>query len=211
MGGSANELSLRGTADKLWRRWLAEGEDGLEDRSSRPNRGHRSASSNNTKVTLPVVTTIAPSTTESVSTSTVSSSTTVAHITTTLAPTTTTVPATTTTPRTAPAATTTPATQPQQTAPQTTAPSSAQQGVHPGSFCSPLGASGVISAGTAMICSENSAIGKPYTQPRWNALTQCWEHTPSPVLATAVSFGQAGRVRLAQVAIVMVAERFPTS
>jgi len=30
-------------------------------------------------------------------------------------------------------------------------------------------ASGVTSAGTPMICSDHSATGKPYTQPRWRA------------------------------------------
>jgi transposase len=35
----------RKTADKWWRRWLSEGEDGLEDRSSRPHRcPHQTAS-----------------------------------------------------------------------------------------------------------------------------------------------------------------------
>jgi hypothetical protein len=73
--------------------------------------GIAGASSNTTKSTHPLATTIASSTSESVSTTTVSSSTTVAPTTTTVAPTTTTVPTTTSTPTPAPATTTSPPTQ----------------------------------------------------------------------------------------------------
>jgi hypothetical protein len=65
-----------------------------------------------------------------------------------------------------------PATQPPPP-PPTAAPNPpsppAQEVVHPGAFCSPVGATGVTVDGTPMICSDHSATGKPYTQPRWRA------------------------------------------
>jgi hypothetical protein len=57
-------------------------------------------------------------------------------------------------------------------APATAAPTAAapsSQVVHPGAFCAPVGATGVTSAGTPMICSSTSASGTPYTQPRWRS------------------------------------------
>jgi hypothetical protein len=56
--------------------------------------------------------------------------------------------------------------------PPTEAPVAAppsQQIVHPGAFCSPVGATGVTDAGTPMVCSATSANGTPYTQPRWRS------------------------------------------
>jgi Protein of unknown function (DUF2510) len=86
-------------------------------------------------------------------------------VTTTTAPPTT-LPPTTVPPTTAPPATEAPAPPPTETPIQ--APP-AQQVVTPGAFCAPVGATGVTSAGTAMICSATSANGTPYTQPRWRS------------------------------------------
>jgi opacity protein-like surface antigen len=52
---------------------------------------------------------------------------------------------------------------------QVPAPAPAQNVVTAGSFCSPVGATGVTSAGTPMVCSTTSKDGTPYTQPRWRS------------------------------------------
>jgi hypothetical protein len=51
----------------------------------------------------------------------------------------------------------------------TQAPAPTERVVTAGSFCSPVGATGVTSAGTAMVCSTTSKDGTPYTQPRWRS------------------------------------------
>jgi hypothetical protein len=62
---------------------------------------------------------------------------------------------------------TAPATTPA-TSPPTNAPVSY---VHPGAFCSPLGATGYTIAGTRMVCSDHSASGTPYANgaKRWRS------------------------------------------
>jgi hypothetical protein len=87
---------------------------------------------------------------------------------------TTTVPPTTVPPTTVPPTTAPPPTQPPATAPpapvtEAPPPPPAQNVVTPGAFCSPVGATGVTSAGTPMVCSATSANGTPYTQPRWRS------------------------------------------
>jgi Protein of unknown function (DUF2510) len=75
----------------------------------------------------------------------------------------------TTVPPTEPPTTAPPATAPPAPAPSETPAPAAQQVVTPGAFCSPVGATGVTSAGTPMVCSATSASGTPYTQPRWRS------------------------------------------
>jgi len=60
--------------------------------------------------------------------------------------------ATPATPNSTPPAETPPATQP----PTTSSPAPAAQVVHPGAFCAPQGATGVTTAGTAMVCGPAS-------------------------------------------------------
>jgi hypothetical protein len=58
------------------------------------------------------------------------------------------------------------------TSPSPTSPATAPAAfVHPGAFCSPLGATGDTSAGTKMICSDHSASGAPYANGahRWRS------------------------------------------
>lgn len=71
---------------------------------------------------------------------------------------------------TQPPATQPPVTQPPATQPPTTQPSGGT--VHPGAFCSSVGATGVASAGTPMTCSTTSCEGAPYEQARWRR-TSC--------------------------------------
>ena len=93
---------------------------------------------------------------------------------TTMPPTSTAAPTTaaptTAAPTTTTSTTTVPATSAPSTAPPTTttAPSTtaADNFVTPGAFCSPPGATGRTSAGTAMICSTTNAEGEPYAEGR---------------------------------------------
>lgn len=74
---------------------------------------------------------------------------------------------------TVPVATVPPTTPPTTTPPppptQAPAPPPAQNVVTAGSFCSSVGATGVTSAGTPMLCSTTAKDGTPYTQPRWRS------------------------------------------
>lgn len=109
-----------------------------------------------TTLTLPVVTTVAPTTTVL--------ATTIPPPTippTTQAPTTVTTPATTQ----ATVAATAPPVTPAPTAPATTAAPAVRQGVTPGAFCSPGGASGLTNTGVAMTCTSTATDERN----RWRA------------------------------------------
>jgi hypothetical protein len=104
-----------------------------------------------TTLTMPVVTTLAPTTTQLATTIPP----------TTLAPTTVTTPATTR----ATVAATAPPTTPTPTAAPTTAAPVVRQGVTPGAFCSPGGARGVTDTGIAMTCTTSATDERN----RWRA------------------------------------------
>ena len=67
--------------------------------------------------------------------------------------------------------TTTKASSPKPKATATKTTSTSQGTVHPGSYCSPVGATGTSSGGVPMTCSEKSCDGKTYDRPRWRKTT----------------------------------------